>query len=246
MKKLITITGLLFSALLVLHACKHPLPEPPAGSGGGTGGTGGGTGGGPSAPPASCSPDTAYFVQQVLPILVSNCAFSGCHDVASARDGVVLTNYNTVMTTGGIRPGNPGGSDLYEMITETDPSERMPLGRTPLSASQIGTIRRWIQQGAKNNSCVNASCDSANVTFSGSVKPIIATKCQGCHSGAAPSGGINLSTHAGVLAKVSDGRLWGAINHSAGFQPMPRGGAKLSDCELTQFRKWIAAGAPNN
>lgn len=245
MKKFLHIVLSITTAGLLVLSCKHPLPEPPSGTGGtgGSGGTGG-TGGGTT--PAPCSPDTAYFAQQVLPILISNCALSGCHDGASAQDGVVLMSYNSVMITGDVRPGSPGNSELYEMITESDPRERMPLGRTPLTAAQVNTIGTWIRQGARNNSCVNATCDSSNVTFSGSVKPILANKCGGCHGGAAPSGGINLSTHAGVQAKVADGRLWGAINHSTGFQPMPRGGAKLSDCELAQFRKWISAGAPNN
>ncbi|RYY42338.1 MAG: hypothetical protein EOO06_21310 [Chitinophagaceae bacterium] len=71
-------------------------------------------------------------------------------------------------------------------------------------------------------------------------------KCVGCHSGTPPQGGINYTTYAGVKAKVDDGRLWGAINHAAGFSPMPKGGTKLSDCEIKQFKKWMDAGAPNN
>lgn len=119
------------------------------------------------------------------------------------------------------------------------------LIKDPLSQAQIDLIKNWIDQGAKNLSCQNI-CDTTNITFGGSIRSIIATKCVGCHGGAAPAGGFDYSTYTGVKAKVNDGRLWGAINQLPGFSPMPKNGAKLSDCEIAQFKKWIDAGAPNN
>lgn len=203
----------------------------------------------------TCSADTAYFQQQVLPIFISNCTESNCHHTGInpftnlpniPPKGVVLTGYDSIMITGDVRPGLPDSSLVYKMITETDPSKRMPKGQPPLPAEQINIIRKWILQGAKNNSCLASACDSTNVTFSGTIRPIITNKCLGCHSGTPPQGNINYSTYNGVKAKVDDGRLWGAINHFPGFSPMPKGGAKLSDCEIKQFRKWMDAGAPNN
>jgi len=196
-----------------------------------------------------CSTDTAYFVQQVLPIFISNCTEANCHNRANGNippQKVVLTSYDSIMLTGDVQPGRPDNSDVYEMITETDPSKRMPKGQPALPPEQIAIIRKWILQGAQNNSCVASACDSTNVTFSGTVRPIITNKCLGCHSGTPPQGNINYSSYAGVKTKVDDGRLWGAINHLPGFSPMPKGGNKLSACEINQFKKWIAAGAPNN
>ena len=46
-----------------------------------------------------CDPDTLYFERDVLPILTGNCAYSGCHDVASARDGIVLNNFTNVINS---------------------------------------------------------------------------------------------------------------------------------------------------
>jgi mono/diheme cytochrome c family protein len=40
--------------------------------------------------------------------------------------------------------------------------------------------------------------------------------------------------------------LLDAIRHTAGVTPMPYGGAKLSDCQVQQVSKWVAAGALNN
>jgi hypothetical protein len=150
------------------------------------------------------------------------------------------------MATGDIRPGNPGGSDLYKMIIDNDPGDRMPPPpRDPLSAAQRELIRKWIADGAQNLVCASL-CDSTVYTFSGAIKPLIEMKCQGCHSSSAAQGGINLSTYNGIKITVDNGRLWGAVNHQIGFSAMPKNGAKLSDCELTQIRKWIEAGAPNN
>lgn len=218
-------------------SCKHQLPDAvPAGT----------VPGAPLVTGRTCSPDTVYFAQQVLPILNSNCAFSGCHGTVLPQEGVVLTSYATVMATAGIRPGNANDSELYEMITERDHDDRMPPPpRNPLSQQQIDVIYKWIQQGARNLSCETA-CDSARVTYSATIRPLIGNYCGGCHNGTGLSGGIDLSTYNGLRAKVADGRLWGALNHLQGFSPMPKNSSKLSDCNLAQIRKWIAAGAPNN
>jgi hypothetical protein len=226
--------------LLSVISCKHEIP--------GTPGTGGGTGGGGSTPPTvTCSADTVYFQQQVLPIFISNCSLSGCHDVTSHRDGVILTDYQNIINTGDIRPFRPGDSEVYEKITDHDPDDRMPPPpRNPLSSSQINTIYKWIMQGAKNNSCQATVCDSGNVTYNNTIKPLVANKCLGCHSSSAPAAGYDFSQHAVLKARAMDGKLWGSVNHNPGFSPMPKNGLKLTACELTQVRKWIDAGAPNN
>jgi len=234
--------------LLLLYSCKHEVQGLPGGgnTGGGTGGGGnGGNGGGGGT--NTCDTNTIYFQQQVLPILVSNCAMSGCHDDASHQDGVVLTSYERVIATADVRPGRPWDSDVYEVLIETDPDKRMPRPpRSPLSEQQKQVIYKWIEQGAQNLTCQSSICDTLNVTYAVTIRNIISNKCQGCHNGAGASAGIDLSTYTGVKAKITDGRLWGAINHLPGFSPMPKNGAKLSDCEITQVRKWIDAGSPNN
>jgi uncharacterized membrane protein len=235
--------------ILMLFSCKHDVQGLSAENGGNTGGggTGGGTGNGGGGSTNNCDPAKIYFQQQVLPILLSNCTMSGCHDDASHQDGVILTSYEKVIATADIRPGRPSDSDLYEVLVETDPDKKMPRPpRTPLTQQQVQIIYQWIQQGAQYLSCQTSSCDTSAITFSATIRNIISNKCQGCHSGTGASGGIDLSSYSGVKAKVTDGRLWGAINHQPGFSPMPKNGAKLNDCEISQIRKWIDAGSPNN
>lgn len=227
---------LIFGALfLLVISCKHEPdynigPQPPVD----TTNTG-----------ITCNPDTSYFQNDVLPILISSCAMSGCHDAASAEDGIVLISYQTTLNTGKVTPGNPGNSDLYEKITETDPEDRMPPppGQA-LSPVQIETIRKWIAQGAKNNKC-DGDCDTTQFNFNTSILPIINNNCKGCHSGVSPSGGINLDGYAAIRTVAESGKLLGSISHQTGYVAMPQGG-KLSDCNITQIRKWIENGTPNN
>lgn len=89
-----------------------------------------------------------------------------------------------------------------------------------------------------------AACDTASVTYSGKIQPIMTASCIGCHSGSNASGGFALETHAGVAA--ASGRLLGAIKHSTGYSAMPQNASKLGDCQIAQIEKWLNSGAPNN
>jgi hypothetical protein len=57
--------------------------------------TGNNGGGATSCVP--CDPDSVYFQNQILPILVSNCTESGCHNASDHKEGVILTSYQTLM-----------------------------------------------------------------------------------------------------------------------------------------------------
>ncbi len=196
-----------------------------------------------------CDPQVIYFDQDVLPILNSNCAFSGCHDAASAEDGVILESYEDVIATADVEPFNLNDSEIYEVLVDSDLDERMPPAPTAaLSSEQIQIIAQWILQGGENLECdpTLSECDSTDVSFSIIVQPIIASHCQGCHSGSVPSGGIDLVDYDGVKVVADDGKLIGAISWDSGFENMPQGGDQLSDCNISKIRSWVEDGAPNN
>ncbi len=90
------------------------------------------------------------------------------------------------------------------------------------------------------------SCDTTNVTFSNDVWPVINGTCTGCHSGSAPSGNVSLSNYSEIAAAAGNGSLMGTIRHEAGYSPMPKGGGKLTDCEIKKLEIWIANGTPDN
>lgn len=200
-----------------------------------------------STPPQSlCDPDSAYFVQDILPIFVANCATSGCHDAATHEEGVILDNYEHIYDE--IDPYDLDNS-VFKLIIEDNNSNRMPPSPMPrLSAMQTLAIANWILQGAPNNSCEEPvfTCNTTNVSLSATVYPILQNYCIGCHSSSNASGGINLSTYNNLKATALDGTLFGSINHSSGYVAMPQGLPKLNQCSIDRIKSWIDAGAPNN
>jgi mono/diheme cytochrome c family protein len=70
-------------------------------------------------------------------------------------------------------------------------------------------------------------------------------QCVGCHKPGSLSGNIDLSTYSAVKVHADNGKLLGSITHAVGYSPMPQG-TKLSDCQITQIKNWISAGALNN
>ena len=87
---------------------------------------------------------------------------------------------------------------------------------------------------------------AADPAFSMHVLPLLEKKCNNCHSGSFPSGGIRLDNFAEVMKYVGDGSLMGSINHGSGFAAMPKNAGKLPACEITNIQHWIDAGAPDN
>jgi len=236
-KRYVFITLLVFiTAVFFINGCRHEFPLPPSG-GSGTGG------GGIPLPTSNCSPDSVYFINQVMPVISSNCTMSGCHDNITHADGVNLTTYTKIMQY--VVPGNASNSKLYKVIIKTDGERMPPPPMAAMTASQKAIIQKWINQGAKNNNCMG-NCDTAIFTFSGAVKPIMDYKCAGCHNPSNLGGNIDLSTYNSVRVVALNGKLYGSVAQQAGYSPMPKNSAKLSDCEIRQVQKWISAGSLNN
>jgi hypothetical protein len=91
----------------------------------------------------------------------------------------------------------------------------------------------------------SAICDTSNVLYSNSIKPVIDAYCVSCHSGGTPSGSISLENYDQIKPHALDGHLLDALYGTGGAQQMPPGGS-LSPCNLAKFRIWITAGAPKN
>ncbi len=185
------------------------------------------------------------FERDVLPIFVSNCTQSGCHNSKDRKEGYDLTSYENIMAKG-ITAGNYKTSKIYNSLVSIG-DELMPQSPyLPLSHEQITKIALWIQQGAKKTTCASTDCSTTNITYSQSIKPIFDNYCNGCHAGSNPSGNISYSTHTATLLTVKNGKLMGSIQHSVNYSAMPQNGTKLSDCTISMIQKWIDAGAPNN
>lgn len=240
---------LLSGGLFFLAACVHdPFTVIIDDTGGGTlpidtGGTGGidttfYTG-------IPCDPDTVYFQNDILPILVSNCAIEGCHDVASHEEGIILSTYDYVMSTGTVHAGHPNSSEMYEKITDFGDDDLMPPPPAPpLSSDEIALIYTWIDQGALDNYC--SDCDTSSVTFSETVWPIVDAYCTGCHDATLPSAGLSLLNYDDVAFVAENGSLMSSLNGSDGYVLMPSGSSALPDCLIDLIQTWVDDGYPDN
>jgi len=83
-------------------------------------------------------------------------------------------------------------------------------------------------------------------SFSENVLPLLNNRCNSCHGGVAPSGGIKLTTYTDVIKYVNNGSLAGSINHSSGFSAMPQNSGKMRSCDIGTILVWIDSGALNN
>jgi len=115
--------------------------------------------------------DSSRFNRDVHPILLANCAISGCHSGSSPQAGFNQETYAGVRAGGAtfgtnvIQPGdssssspnNAVGSGIMKMLRNVNnlimirmpPSG--PFSATGLPDTLIVKIGKWIHQGAKNN-----------------------------------------------------------------------------------------------
>jgi hypothetical protein len=108
---------------------------------------------------AGCMGDGAVsYSRDVKPILQANCL--SCHQQGGAgyeASGFSMASYDDLMkgTNFGpmVVPGDSAGSNLIVLMEgRADPSISMPHGSSKkVSAADVETIRRWIDQGAKRN-----------------------------------------------------------------------------------------------
>ena len=170
------------------------------------------------------------FQDDILPLVQSNCAKSGCH---AGNEDPDLSNYNNILKQ--IKPGDPQNSRLYKYAIG---SEMPPPPNIPLNLEQVTLIYGWIKQGALNNSC---GCDTNIFTFNGAVKPIIQKFCLGCHN--TGSENDELVTYDDIKNKAD--KILKHITGEDDIMPPPPANP-LSECRITQIRKWINSGKPNN
>jgi len=99
------------------------------------------------------------FYKHVRPILQANC--TGCHQPAKAKGDYVMTDFAKLLAGGeegnAVVPGKPEASNLLTVSTPgADGKAEMPPKGDALHASQLDLIRRWITEGAKDDTPASA------------------------------------------------------------------------------------------
>jgi WD40 repeat protein len=95
----------------------------------------------------------SYF-RDVRPVFQANC--QGCHQPARAGGDYVMTEFARLLKGGeteyvAVVPGDPDKSYLVEQIVPKGGKAAMPKDKTALAEPQIETVRRWIAEGAKDD-----------------------------------------------------------------------------------------------
>jgi len=105
--------------------------------------------------PVATEPPVSYY-KQVRPIFQASCF--GCHQPAQAKGGLVMTSHAGLLKGGesgdpAIVPNRPEKGTLLDQITPAGKeAPAMPAEGAPLSTGQIALVRRWIAEGAKDDS----------------------------------------------------------------------------------------------
>jgi mono/diheme cytochrome c family protein/dipeptidyl aminopeptidase/acylaminoacyl peptidase len=95
------------------------------------------------------------YSRQVRPVFQTNCL--GCHQPAKKSGQYLMTEFGSLLAGGNsgdaaIVAGKPDESYLVELITPVNGQAEMPQHAPPLSNSDVQLIRRWIEEGAKDDS----------------------------------------------------------------------------------------------
>jgi hypothetical protein len=94
------------------------------------------------------------------------------------------------------------------------------------------------------------TCDTTNVLYSTTVKSILDAKCNSaaCHGGTNSPSGIQLDDYAALKTYLDAdaARFVSSIVQDGNASNMPKGDAKMSDCNINSIKAWINKGYPNN
>src|SRR5713226_9350340 len=195
---------------------------------------------------------TVDFKAQIQPVLNASCV--PCHQAAKANGGLALDSPEALAQGGKsgavVTAGDSSRSLLYQRISATDKSVRMPLGGTALPAETIALIRTWIEQGAPGV----ASKKAGEIEYDRDVRPILEANCYSCHSGEQAKSQLRLDRKATALKGGMSGpvilpgdsqhsRLVHRVSGMDGEPRMPFGRKPLAQEQIAMLSRWIDQGA---
>ncbi|HVM89835.1 MAG TPA: hypothetical protein VMT76_16735 [Puia sp.] len=90
------------------------------------------------------------FSKDIVPILTSSCAKSGCHNGSVAPNLNASVAYTSLINGSYTNTAAPEKSEVYLWLTGKE-SATMPLGAANNPSNINGLMLAWIKQGAKNN-----------------------------------------------------------------------------------------------
>jgi len=193
-----------------------------------------------SIKPHVCDTAIVYFEEELYPVLLANCTNSGCHDTESQTASVDLSSYEALIQSDIVNLSEPVNSKLYQVIRgpvqqngnkNSSVSQMPPAPAQPLSDRIQAQVLNWIRQGARDTSCPSA-CDTVDVGYTSTIKPLINTSCLSCHLPPEPAAGMDFTQY----EVIRD------MTHHGGFINNPR----VTTCDSIKFELWLAKGTPED
>jgi WD40 repeat protein len=104
---------------------------------------------------AQAEPAEVSYYKDIRPIFAQHC--QGCHQPAKAQGGFIMTSHAELLKAGesekpGVVPGKPEESHIVEQILPRgDKRPAMPREQDPLLERDVNLVKKWIAQGAKDD-----------------------------------------------------------------------------------------------
>ena len=117
----------------------------------------------PAAPPKKEEPvdpsKPVSFYKHIRPIFQAQC--NGCHQPAKKKGDYIMTDFVAMLKGGeeghAIVPGKPEESNVMKLIVPDAKGKiEMPQKADPLHETQVALIKRWIAEGAKDDTPASA------------------------------------------------------------------------------------------
>lgn len=189
------------------------------------------------------------FETEVLPIVLTNCAISGCHN--GNEDIISINSYSDVMRL--VKAGKPYQSRIFKSVTNTWGNLMPPKPHLPLSARQRTILYLWILQGAKSGLCDTISHTSDSICFTNVILPVFETNCAstGCHDAITHEEGYNLTSYARIVSRGIvpgnglESEIYKSIIRTDEDRMPPPSRTALTAAEKASILQWINEGANN-
>ncbi len=120
-------------------------------------------------------------------------------------------------------------------------------------AESSGEEAAAVEEAVMESPAENVAASEGEITFSGSIQPLLTTTCQRCHGATRADEGLLLTTYEQIMAGSDNGPVVipGDPDNSLLVTmlvegKMPKRGAKLSPEQVQLISDWVAAGAEDN
>src|SRR5580765_4951412 len=106
------------------------------------------------------APEKVSYYKQVRTIFQAHC--QGCHQPAKARGEYVMTDFAKLLAGGesgekAVTAGKPEHSKLIaDIMPDKDGKAKMPENKPALTETDLNLIRRWVVEGAVDDTPANA------------------------------------------------------------------------------------------